>query len=254
MSKNTSGRLAGKNAVITGGTTGLGFATAKVFLQEGARVLITGQNEERLAAAVRELGAGAVGFRSDVRKVEDLEALGRKAKETFDRVDVLFANAGVGGFASLEALTEAQYDEQFDTNVKGVLFTVQKLLGLLKPGSSVILNASAVHGKGLAAASVYAATKGAVRSLARSLAAELSPKGIRVNALSPGLVPTQFQSKIGLPQEALDQFYENAKGTTPLARVGAPDEIARAALFLASEDSSYMTASDVVVDGGYAGI
>jgi NAD(P)-dependent dehydrogenase (short-subunit alcohol dehydrogenase family) len=254
MSRNTSGRLAGKNAVITGGTTGLGFATAKAFLQEGARVLITGQNEERLAAAVRELGAGVVGFRADVRKVEDLEALGRKAKEAFDKVDVLFANAGVGSFVPLEALTEAVYDEQFDTNVKGVLFTVQKLLGLLKPGASVILNASAVHGKGVAAASVYFATKAAVRSLARTLAAELAPRGIRVNSLSPGMVPTQFQPKMGFPPEQLEGFYSLVKSAAPLARLGQPEEIAKAAVFLASEDSSYMTASDVVVDGGYAGV
>lgn len=250
----TTHRFTNKTAIVTGGTTGIGFATAQALIEEGARVIITGQNEERLATAAKKLGPNAIPVRTDVRKLEDLDALARRAREVFDRVDILFANAGVGTFAPLEHQDEAAFDSQFDTNVKGLFFTVQKLLGLLGAGSSVILNASAVHSKGFAGASIYNATKAAVRSFTRSLAAELGARGIRVNTVSPGLVPTEFQGKMGLPQEALQGFYAQVKGSAPLGRVGQVEEVARAVLFLASAESSYTTAADLAVDGGFMNV
>lgn len=247
-------RLHNKTAVITGGTTGIGFETTRQFIAEGARVIITGQNEDRLQTAVRMLGSKVIPVRADVRSLSDLNGLAARVKEEFGRLDILFANAGIGYFAPLEGVDEALYDNQFDINVKGVFFTVQKLLNLLNEGASIILNASAVNQKGAATGSIYFATKAAVRSLARSLAAELSSRKIRVNALSPGIVRTDFQSKLDLPQEAIDRFINYATQIAPLARAGQPEEIANAAVFLASNESSYMTAADLVVDGGYMNV
>ena len=248
-------RLAGKTAVITGGTTGLGFATADRFLAEGATVLITGSNDDRVKAAVQELARGIIGFRDDVRSLLDLEMLAATVRDNFpEGVDILFANAGVGTFKAIDAVDEADFDFQFDINVKGVFFTVQKLLPMLRPGASVILNASAVSEKGLAMSSVYAATKAAVRSFARSFAVELGPRGIRVNALSPGLIPTAFQTKMGVAAETLRGFEGFVTQAAPLGRVGRPDEVAAAAVFLASDDSSYMTAADLLIDGGYMNV
>ena len=249
-------RLANKTAVITGGTTGIGFETARQFIAQGARVMITGQNQERLAHAAKELGANAVPAHADVRSMEDLDRLAHRAKAEFGEggLDVVFANAGVGSFAPIEAVDERFYDDQFDVNVKGVLFTVQKLAPLLRQGGSVILNASSVNGKGVAGGSVYFATKAAVRSLARTLAAELAPRGIRVNSVSPGLVPTPFVGKMGLPQEAIDGFAQMIASTAPLGRLGKPEEIAPAAVFLASDESSYVTALDLAVDGGWMNV
>jgi NAD(P)-dependent dehydrogenase (short-subunit alcohol dehydrogenase family) len=247
-------RFANKTAVVTGATTGLGFATAQALVEEGARVIITGQDEVRLAAAARRLGPNAIPVRADVRKLGELDTLALRVRERFDRIDVLFANAGVGGFLPIEHMDEASFDKLFDVNVKGLYFTVQKLIGLLKPGSSIILNSSALNAKGVAAASVYIATKAAVRSLARSLAAELGPRGIRVNSLSPGMVMTDFQKKLGMSQEGLDGMSTTVTKASPLGRTGKADEIARAVLFLASDESSYMTAADFVVDGGYMNV
>ncbi len=247
-------RLKNKTAVITGGTTGIGFETAKQFLEEGARAIVTGQNEERLAAAAKELGPNAIPVRADVRSLVDLDALAARVNEEFGGLDILFANAGVGSFASLEAIDEVFYDNQFDINVKGVFFTVQRLLGVLNEGASVILNASAVNEKGMAMGSVYFATKAAVRSFARTLAAELAPRKIRVNTVSPGLVPTPFLGKMGLRQEAIDGFAQTVTQMAPLGRVGKPEEIAPAAVFLASDEASYVTALDLVVDGGFMNV
>ena len=244
-------KLNGKTAVVTGGTTGIGFETAKRFLEEGARVIVTGQDEARLAEAARKLGARAIPVRADVRRLEDVDALAARVKEEFGGLDVLFANSGVATFAPIEQVDENAFDTQFDVNVKGLFFTIQRLAGLLNPGASVVLNASAVNGKGMAGASVYSATKAAVRSFARSLAAELSPRGVRVNAVSPGYVPTPIQGKMGLSQKEVDDFETNVTTTLPLRRTGRTDEIAAAVLFLASADSSYVTGADLTVDGGF---
>jgi len=247
-------RLSNKTSVITGATTGIGLETAKKFVAEGARVIITGQNEERLQAAAQTLGANVIPVRADVRSLSDLDALADKVKTEFGSLDILFANAGVGLFAPLNTIDEAFYDKQFDINVKGVFFTVQKLAPLLQEGASVILNASAVHEKGMATGSVYFATKAAVRSLARSLAAELGIRKIRVNSLSPGIVLTNFQDKMGITQAQLDGFVNSITQVAPLGRVGQQQEIASAAAFLASDESSYMTAADLVVDGGFMNV
>ena len=248
------GRLAGKTAVITGGSSGLGLETAKHFVALGARVIVTGTNEERLAKAVAVIGDGAVAVRADVRQITDLEALAERVRRDFGTLDILFANAGLGFFAPVDQVDEAFFDDQFDTNVKGVFFTVRALLPALKDGASVILNASAVNQKGFAGASVYNATKAAVRSLARSLAAELGPRGIRVNALSPGLVMTNFQEKMGLDEDAMDQFVQFYNQSTPLGRLGIPAEIASAAVFLASDESAYVSGADLTVDGGFMNV
>lgn len=249
-----TGRLAGKTAVITGGTSGLGLETARHFLAEGARVIVTGSQQSKLDAALSELGDRAKGHVADVRDPAALRSLARTVRDESGEIDILFANAGLGRFAPIETIDEAFYDEQFDTNVKGVFFTVQSFLPLLRTGASVILNASAVHGRGVATGSVYFATKAAVRSLARTLGAELAPRGIRVNALSPGLVLTGFQARSGMSAEQLDGFGQFVTQTAPLGRLGQPEEIAKAAVFLASDDSSYMTGADLTVDGGFMNV
>jgi NAD(P)-dependent dehydrogenase (short-subunit alcohol dehydrogenase family) len=205
-----------------------------------------------LQAAAKDLGEAVIPVRVDVRSLPDLESLAARVKAELGGLDILFANAGIGLFAPLQAIDEAFYDDQFNINVKGVFFTVQKLAELLNEGASVILNASAVHEKGAAMGSVYFATKAAVRSLSRSLAAELASRQIRVNAISPGLVPTNFQSN--LPPEALNRFGDYVKQSAPLGRFGKPEEIAAGVVFLASDESSYMTATDLVVDGGFMNV
>lgn len=247
-------KLTGKTAVVTGGTTGIGFETAKRFLEEGARVIITGQDEARLAEAARKLGGGTIPVRADVRKLGDVDALAATVKEEFGGLDVLFANSGVATFAPIEQVDESIFDTQFDVNVKGLYFTIQRLTGLLNQNASVILNASGVNAKGLAGASVYSATKAAVRSFARSLAAELSPRGVRVNAISPGYVPTPIQGKMGLSQKEVAAFEAGITETLPLRRPGRTDEIASAVVFLASSDSSYVTGADLTVDGGFMNV
>jgi NAD(P)-dependent dehydrogenase (short-subunit alcohol dehydrogenase family) len=249
------GRLEGKTAVVTGATTGLGLAIARRYAAEGARVIVTGTSQERLAAAAAELGPQAVPVRADVRSPADLERLAERARaESGGRLDVLVANAGLGRFAPIEQADEAFYDEQFDVNVKGVFFTVKALLPLLDRGSSVVLVASAVNAKGMPAGHVYFATKAAVRSFARSFAAEFGPRGIRVNAISPGYVPTAFQAKMGMPAEAIDGFAATVAQMAPLGRLGTPEEIAEGALFLGSDASSYVTGADLTVDGGFMNV
>ena len=248
------GRLAGKAAVITGGTTGIGLEAARRYIAEGARVLITGRDQARVDAAVRDLGDGALGVRADVQSLADLDTLAAEAKARLGRVDILFANAGLGVFGPIEQMTEEAYDTQFDINVKGVFFTVQKLLPLVPDGGSIILTASAVNEKGGAGASLYFATKAAVRSFARSLAAELGARSIRVNTLSPGIVRTHFQGKIDMPAEAMDAFIATVVANAPLGREGTAADMANAALFLGSDESAYMTAADLVVDGGWMNV
>jgi NAD(P)-dependent dehydrogenase (short-subunit alcohol dehydrogenase family) len=249
-------RLSGKTVLITGGTTGLGFAAAERLLAETVdKLVITGQDESRLAEAARRLGPAVTPVRADVRSLGDLDRLAEAAERALGgRLDVLFANAGIGSFAPLEQADEGFFDSQFDVNVKGLFFSVQKLLPLMAAGGSIILNASAVNAKGVAGGHVYFATKAAVRSLSRTLAAELAPRGIRVNAVSPGLVPTPFTGKMGLPQETLDGFAAMITSVTPLRRLGSPEEIAAAVAFLASNDASYVTAADLTVDGGFMNV
>ncbi|MGF1448614.1 MAG: SDR family oxidoreductase [Opitutales bacterium] len=247
-------RLEGKTALITGATTGLGFETAKHYIEQGATVVITGRDSERLEKAARS-HSGAITVLADVQKVEDLAKLKTVIRdELHGRLDILFANAGIGYFAPIEEVTPDMFDNQFDVNVKGVFFTVQSVLEFMPEGASIILNASAVNAKGSSGGSIYFATKAAVRSFARSLAAELGPRGIRVNALSPGIVRTNFQASSNLDDETADQYVDTVVAQAPLGRAGTPADIAHAAVFLGSDESAYMTASDVVVDGGWMNV
>ncbi len=248
----TSGRLAGKTAVITGGTTGIGFETARQYIEQGASVLITGRSQDKIDTGVATLGDRAVGIVADSTRLSELDAVAAKAQEAFGHVDILFVNAGNGVFAPIADVDEAAYDHQFDLNVKGAFFTVQKLLPLLRRGSSIVLTASAVHAKGAPGGSLYFASKAAVRSFARTLSTELAGQGIRVNALSPGIVPTQFFSNSNIGEGAYGQFEEMAGKAAPLGRAGTPEEIAHAAVYLGSDESAYVTAIDLSVDGGWA--
>jgi len=246
-------KLAGKIALVTGGTSGLGLATAKRFVAEGARVVVTGRRPAELDAAVKELGGSAIGVRGDVSVLADLDRLYATIRATHGRLDVLFANAGGGSFLPLGEITEAQFDKLFGINVKGTLFTVQKALPLMAAGGSVVLNGSMVSVKGVPGFSVYAATKAALRSFARTWAADLRGRNIRVNVVSPGVVVTPaYKNELGLSDEQIKEFEAQGAAAAPLGRAGTPDEIAKAVVFLASDDSSYVTGADLFVDGGAA--
>jgi len=247
-------RLEGKVAVITGGNSGIGLATAQRFADEGAHVFITGRRRNELDAAVRQIGKQATGVQGDVSSLADLDRLYAIVKREKGRIDVVFANAGGGALAPLGAITEEQFDTTFSSNVKGLLFTVQKALPLLRDGASIILNASIAGSKGLEALSVYSATKAAVRSFARSWTVDLKARKIRVNAISPGPIDTPGINSLGLSEQQIEEFKKNMVASVPLGRMGAADEIAKAALFLASDDSSYVTGVELFVDGGMAQI
>ncbi len=248
-------RLEGKIAVITGGSSGLGLATAKKFIEEGAYVFITGRRQSELDAAVRQLGENVTGIQGDVAKLSDIDKLYASVKEKKGSLDILFANAGIGEFAPLGQITEEHFDKQFNVNVRGLLFTVQKALPLLRDGGNIVLNASIVSIKGNPAFSVYSASKAAIRSLARTFAVDLKDRRIRVNAISPGIVPTPgYNTSLGMTEEAVDQFVGSAVPNIPLGRAGTPDEVAKAVLFLASDDSSYVNGIELFVDGGLAQI
>ena len=245
-------RLAGKVAVITGGSSGIGLATAKRFAAEGAHVFITGRRQKELDAAVREIGPSATGVLGDVAKLADLDRLYATVKAKKDRIDVLFANAGIAEFTPITEVTEEHYDKTFDINVKGLLFTVQKALPLLPNGASIILNASVVASKGFPAASVYSASKAAVRSFARTWTTDLKERRIRVNVISPGPIDTPIMGTLHSTKEEADQFKAGMAAAVPLGRLGAAEEIANAALFLASSESSFVTGIELFVDGGMA--
>jgi len=248
-------KLAGKIAVITGGSSGIGLATAKRFVNEGAYVFITGRRKSELESAVKEIGHEVTGVRGDVSNPSDLDNLYAAVKEEKGKLDIVFANAGIGEFAPLGQITEEHFDKQFNVNVKGLLFTVQKALPLLQPGGSIVLNASIVSITGNPAFSVYSATKAAVRSFARTWCVDLKERKIRVNAISPGVVPTPgYNTSLGMTQQQVDQFVESSIGNVPLGRPGTTDEIAKAVSFLASDDSSYVNGIELFVDGGLAQI
>lgn len=247
-------KLDGKVAVITGGNSGMGLAAAKLFVHEGAKVVITGRDQAALDAATREIGDGGDAFRSDISKVADLEALSAHVKEKYGRVDVIFANAGGGRPGAFEQVSEDDFDFTVDTNLKGTFFTVQKLVPLMTAGGSVILNTSILASQGRGGFSVYAASKAAIRSLARSLTAELSAKGIRTNALAPGQIDTDIMRKVGMSDDMIDQVRQQASAQIPMARTGTAEEVAKVVLFLASDDSSYVTGVELSVDGGWAQI
>jgi len=242
--------LEGKVAVITGGSSGIGLATAKLFQQAGAKIAISGRNQKSLDDAVRELAAGVVAVRSDVSKLSDLDTLFDLVVKKLGRIDVLFANAGIARFAPLTDVSEDLYDETFDINVKGVFFTIQKAIPQMNDNGSIILNTSFVNQAGVPTTSVYAASKAAVRSLARGVASELAARGIRVNVVSPGPISTPIYGKLGLPKETVEAFAANIVSQVPLKRFGKPEEVAQSALFLASNASSYVTGVELNVDGG----
>ena len=245
-------RLEGKIALVTGGNGGIGLATAKRFVSEGAYVFITGRREAELAAAAREIGRNVTAVRGDVSNLGDLDRLFARIKEEKGRLDIVFANAGVAKYGALDAITEEFYDSIFDVNVKGVLFTVQKALPLLADGASVILNASIVGSKGFPNNSVYSATKAAVRSFARTMTTDLKKRRIRVNAVSPGVTDTPGLDELLGTSETGQQRKRMVPDIVPLGRLATPDEIAKAVVFLASDDSSYVAGAELFVDGGFA--
>jgi NAD(P)-dependent dehydrogenase (short-subunit alcohol dehydrogenase family) len=248
------GKLEGKIALITGGNSGIGLATAKRFVDEGAYVFITGRRDAELAEAVKEIGRNVAGVQGDVSNLADLDRLFAQIRHEKGKLDIVFANAGVAKLAPLGKITEEFFDSIFDINVKGLLFTVQKALPLLPDGASIILNASIVASKGLAANSVYSATKAAVRSFARTWTTDLKDRRIRVNAVSPGSTDTPGLNDLLASSEVGQQRLKMISNSVPLGRLGRPDEIAKAVLFLASDDSSYVTGTELFVDGGFAQI
>jgi NAD(P)-dependent dehydrogenase (short-subunit alcohol dehydrogenase family) len=246
------GKLDGKIALVTGGNSGIGFATAKQFVSEGAYVFITGRREKELAAAVKEIGKNVTGVQGDVSKLSDLDRLFTQIKRDKGKLDIVFANAGVARFAPFGTITEELFDSIFDINVKGLLFTVQKALPLLPDGASIILNASIVASKGLPANSVYSATKAAIRSFARTWTSDLKDRRIRVNAVSPGAIDTPGLSDLMASSGAGEERLKMISSNVPLGRIGEPSEIAKAVVFLASDESSYVTGVELFVDGGFA--
>jgi NAD(P)-dependent dehydrogenase (short-subunit alcohol dehydrogenase family) len=250
-----STKLAGKVTVVSGGNSGIGLATAKRFVAEGAHVFITGRRQNELETAAREIGQNVTPVQGDVSKLGDLDRLFAAVREQQGRVDVLFANAGLGEFMPLGQITEAHFDKTFGINVKGTLFTVQKALPLMPDGAAIVINGSMASIKGTPTFSVYSATKAALRSFARSWAVDLKDRRIRVNVVSPGVIITPgYKNELGMSDEQIEQARAQTAATAPLARVGTPDEVAKAVVFLASDDSSYITGIELFVDGGMAQI
>jgi NAD(P)-dependent dehydrogenase (short-subunit alcohol dehydrogenase family) len=247
-------KLQGKVAVITGGNSGMGLATAQRFVAEGAHVFITGRRQAELDTAVKQIGKNVTGVQGDVSNLADLDRLYTKVKEQKGRIDIVFANAGAGEYAPLGSITPEHFDKIFNINVRGLLFTVQKALPLLVDGGSIILNASIASIKGMEAFSVYSASKAAVRSFARSWTTDLKQRKIRVNALSPGPIDTPILSGLASNEGELAQLKATLAAAVPMGRMGSSDEIAKVAVFLASDDSSFVTGIELFVDGGMAQI
>lgn len=244
------GKLAGKVALVTGGNSGIGLATAKRFVAEGATVFISGRRQKELDSAVREIGDRVIALQGDISNLDDLDRMFDAIRAHSGRLDILFANAGLGELVALGQITEAHFDKTFDVNVKGTVFTVQKALPLMPAGSTIVINGSMVSIKGMLAFSVYSATKAALRSFARSWSVDLKGRGIRINVVSPGTVITPGYKRAGLSDAQIDQMKQGVAATAPLGRDGTTDEIANAVVFLASDESSYMTGADLFVDGG----
>jgi NAD(P)-dependent dehydrogenase (short-subunit alcohol dehydrogenase family) len=245
-------KLSGKTALVTGGNSGIGLATAKLFASEGAHVYITGRDPSKLATAIKEIGSNATAVQVDVTSLKDLDRLYEQIKREKEKLDIVFANAGVFNYAPLESITEEHYDGIFDSNVKGLVFTVQKALPLLPDGASIVLNASIVGSKGLASNSIYSASKAAVRSFARTWTTDLKARHIRVNVVSPGPIDTPALRELYSSSDTGKQRMANIANIVPMGRLGTPEEIAKAVLFLASTDSSYITGIELFVDGGTA--
>lgn len=243
-------KLKNKVAVITGGNSGIGFATAELFLAEGAEVIITGRNERAVGEAVKKLGVGAHGIVSDAGSMSDLQSLDKKVTEICKKIDTLILNAGVFLVSPFNQMTEEIFDANVDINLKGAFFTAQKLVPMMNDGGSIVFVSSIVAHLGLAGSSAYSASKAGVLSLGKTLAVELAPRNIRVNTISPGPINTPIFEKIGMSPEALQEMAKQIVSTLPLKRFGEPKDIAQAALFLASNDSGFMTGSEVTVDGG----
>ena len=243
-------RLDGKVAVVTGGNSGIGLATAREFKQQGARVVITGRDQQTLDDAKQALGGDVLAVRSDTSQLADIDKLFAEVKEKLGKIDVLFINAGVGKFVPLESVTEEFFDSIMDINFKGAYFTIQKALPLLNDNASIVLNASINAYIGMPNTSVYAASKAALITLARTLSAELVDRGIRVNVVSPGPVATPIFGKLGIAADALDEVVKNVQTQVPMKRFGRPEEIAKAVLFLASDDASFLLGTEIVADGG----
>ncbi len=243
-------RFEGKTAVITGGNSGIGLATAKQFHEEGAKVAISGRDQKTLDEAVQTIGPGTLAVKADVAKVADLDRFFAQIAAKFGKIDALFANAGIAKFAPAADSSEQMFDETFDINVKGLYFTLQKALPLLNDNAGIVLTSSVVSSKGYPGTSVYSASKAALRSLARTFAAELLDRGIRVNVVSPGPIYTPILSKSGMPQSGVDAFEAAVTARVPMKRLGTPEEVAHAVLFLASSEASYITGVDLNVDGG----
>ena len=246
------GKLEGKIALITGGNSGIGMATAKQFVNEGAYVFITGRRDAELAAAVKQIGRNVIGIQGDASNPGDLDRLFAQIKREKGKLDIVFANAGVAKYAPLGSITQELYDEIFNINVKGMLFTVQKALQLMPDSAAIVLNASIVGSKGLAENSVYSATKAAVRSFARTWTTDLKARRIRVNAVSPRSTDTPGLNELLASSEVGEQRKKVIAHAVPLGRFGTPDEIAKAVVFLASDDASYITGTELLVDGGFA--
>jgi len=243
-------RLEGKIALVTGGSSGIGLATAKMLHQEGAKVAISGRDQEALTAAANEIGDGTLAVRADISKAEDLDAMFTKILKAQGKIDILFANAGVAKFAPIGDTTEKLFDEIFDINVKGTFFTVAKSLNFLKDGAAIVVNTTFANRTGLPGSSVYAASKAALRSLVRVTAAELVGRGIRVNAVSPGPIATPIFGKLGMTKEAVDELAGVILSRVPMKRLGQAEDIANAVVFLASPQASYITGVELNVDGG----
>jgi len=242
--------LSGKTAVITGGNSGIGLATARLFVREGAKVAIIGRDSKTLDAARQELGNNVIAIKADVSSIDEVEAAAKEVEAKLGKIDILFANAGIAEFTPMDQVNEAFFDKTFDINVKGVFFTTQKFAPLMRDNGAVLFTTSVVNKKGWPGTSVYSASKAAVRSLARTMAAELQPRKIRVNAISPGPIETPIYGRLGMPPEAVKEMADGILQQTPMRRFGSADEVAKLALFLASDQSSYMTGNEISVDGG----